>query len=86
MEDQRRPYHGASHATHETEMFAGNTFDFVYIHGRSIRAAGYPFVSCGVDAFVNNMPETQIVDLILGKQKEIMVGTSQERKFKPLHG
>lgn len=77
------PGHGASHATHETEVFAGNTFDFVYIHGRSIRAAGYPFISCGVDAFVNNMPETGIVDLILGKQKEITVGTSQERKFKP---
>ncbi|MCM1356219.1 MAG: N-acetylmuramoyl-L-alanine amidase [Staphylococcus sp.] len=77
------PGHGASRATHETELFAGNTFDFVYVHGQSIRAAGYPFISCGVDAFVENVPGQRIVDLILGKQKEITVGTSEERKFKP---
>ncbi|MCM1077637.1 MAG: N-acetylmuramoyl-L-alanine amidase [Bacteroides sp.] len=78
------PGHGASRATHETEMFAGNTFDFVYVHGRSIRAAGFPFISCGVDAFVDrDNSSAKIIDLILGKQKEIAVGTSQERKFKP---
>ncbi|MBD5266402.1 MAG: xanthan lyase [Bacteroides sp.] len=78
------PGHGASRATHETEIFAGNTFDFVYVHGRSIRAAGFPFISCGVDAFVAQTTDrTPIVDLILGKQKEITVGTSEERKFKP---
>ena len=36
------PGHGSSRATHETEIFAGNTFDFVYIHGTAIRAAGHP--------------------------------------------
>lgn len=78
------PGHGASRATHETEIFAGNTFDFVYVHGRSIRAAGFPFISCGVDAFVDQgSSSAAIVDLILGKQKEITVGTSEERKFKP---
>lgn len=77
------PGHGASHATHETEIFAGNTFDFVYVHGVSVRAAGHSFISAGVDAFIDNMPEVRIIDLILGKQKEITVGTSQERKFKP---
>lgn len=78
------PGHGSSRATHETEIFAGNTFDFVYVHGTSVRAAGHSFISAGVDAFVDNMPEARIIDLILGKQKEITVGTSQERKFKPL--
>ena len=77
------PGHGASHATYETELFAGNTFDFVYVHGESVRAAGFSFISAGVDAFVDNMPEVRIIDLILGKQKEITVGTSLERKFKP---
>lgn len=77
------PGHGASHATHETELFAGNTFDFVYVHGKSLKAAGYSFISSGVDAFVSGMPETHIVDLILGKQKEIIVGTAKETKFKP---
>lgn len=77
------PGHGASHATYETELFAGNTFDFVYVHGKSLKAAGYSFISSGVDAFISSMPETKIVDLILGKQKEITVGTAKETKFKP---
>lgn len=78
------PGHGASRATHETEVFAGNTFDFVYVHGQSIRAAGFPFISCGVDALIDrDNSATTIIDLILGKQKEITVGTSEERKFKP---
>lgn len=84
--DNDAPGHGASRATHETEVFAGNTFDFVYVHGRSIKQAGFPFISCGVDAYVDdNIPtgSAPIVDLILGKQKEITVGTSEERKFKP---
>lgn len=76
------PGHGASHATHETEIFAGNTFDFVYIHGQALKAAGYSFISSGVDAFVESMPDVAIIDLILGKQKEITVGTSEETKFK----
>lgn len=77
------PGHGASHANRETEVIAGNAFDFVYVHGRSIRAAGHPFVSCSAEAFVGNMPETTIVDLILGKQKEIRTGNSQKSRFKP---
>ncbi len=77
------PGHGASHATYETEVFAGNTFDFVYTHGKAIKAAGHSFISSGLDAFTESMPETGIVDLILGKQKEITVGTASETKFKP---
>lgn len=77
------PGHGASHADYETEIFAGNTFDFVYIHGQAVRNAGYSFISSGVDAFVGSVTDAPIIDLILGKQKEITVGTSEERKFKP---
>ena len=77
------PGHGASRATHETELFAGNTFDFVYIHGKALKAAGYSFISSGVDAFIESVPECRIIDLIFGKQKEITVGTATETKFKP---
>ena len=77
------PGHGASRATHETEIVAGNTFDFVYAHGKAIRAAGHGFVSCSLDAFVKSIPATHIVDLILGKQREITVGNTSETRFKP---
>lgn len=66
---------GASHANYETKVIAGNTFDYVYTHGEAIAAAGYSFVSMSVDAYTQSTSlEPVIVDLILGKQKEIAVG------------
>lgn len=68
---------GASRANYEDKVIAGNTFDYIYTHGEAIRAAGYGFVSSSVEAFVD-APETantpRIVDLILGKQKEVAKG------------
>ena len=58
---------------------AGNTRDFAYLHGLSIKAAGYGFVSESVAAFASEPTlnpigaagKPKVVDLILGKQKEI---------------
>ncbi len=77
------PGHGASRATHEADVIAGNTFDFVFIHGQAISKAGYPFISSGIDAFVKGTDSPAIVDLILGKQKEITAGASSTTRFKP---
>lgn len=77
------PGHGASHADYETTIVAGNTFDFVYLHGKAIREAGFSFISSSVDAFVNSESDFRFVDLILGKQKEIKTGARGDRKFKP---
>ncbi|MCM1522698.1 MAG: N-acetylmuramoyl-L-alanine amidase [Muribaculaceae bacterium] len=77
------PGHGSSRATHETEIIAGNTFDFVYTHGVAIRAAGHGFVSSSLGAFLESVPSTKVIDLILGKQKEITVGTTSQTRFKP---
>lgn len=65
---------GASRADYETEVIAGNTFDYVALHGKAIVAAGHSFVSSGVEAFMESTAEYKILDLILGKQKEIVVG------------
>lgn len=77
------PGHGSSRATHETEVIAGNTFDFVYTHGEAIRAAGYGFISSSLGAFVKSVPATRVVDLILGKQREIRAAGSSATRFKP---
>lgn len=66
---------GASRANYETKVIAGNTFDYVYCHGVSISNAGYSFVSSSVEAFADATDKPAVVDLILGKQKEIKVGT-----------
>lgn len=67
---------GASRGNYEDRVVAGNTFDFVYVHGKAIKDAGYGFVSTSVAAFMENpvAGEPMIVDLILGKQKEIARG------------
>lgn len=87
------PGHGASHGDLAGIIIAGNTHDFVWQHGRAVKAAGKGFVSSGVDAFIVDMPASSlgspanplIVDLILGKQKEISSGNgSRGTKFKAI--
>lgn len=68
---------GASRGNYEDKVIAGNNFDFVYRHGQAIADAGYGFVSTSVAAFMEtpyNAEEPQIIDLMLGKQKEIARG------------
>ena len=67
---------GASRGNYEDRVIAGNTFDFVYIHGKAIKDAGYGFISTSVSAYMNSSldGEPLLVDLILGKQKEIQRG------------
>lgn len=66
---------GASRANYETRVIAGNTFDYAYVHGKSIANAGYSFISSSVEAFMASKENSaKVVDLILGKQKEIIVG------------
>jgi len=67
---------GASRSNYEDKVVAGNTFDYVYTHGRAIAEAGHSFVSSSVGAYAASAADGQprIVDLILGKQKEIARG------------
>jgi len=67
---------GASRANYEDKVVAGNTFDYVVTHGEAIRKAGFSFISSSVDAFCNAGDKPALVDLILGKQKEIKQGRS----------
>lgn len=75
--DDDAPGFGACRSNHETEVIAGNTFDYPAVHGKSIMKAGYSFVSTSVQAVEAN-PEllygNHMVDVIMGKQKETMVG------------
>ena len=75
------PGFGGSNSNFETKVIAGNTFDYPYIHGRAIKAAGYSFVSCSEKAVLNgdiNMNLYKSVDLILGKQKQTFVGNAKK--------
>ncbi|MEM1096375.1 MAG: xanthan lyase, partial [Bacteroidota bacterium] len=71
-QDDDAPGHGASHGTHETTRIAGNTKDFVQLHGDAILAAGYSFASASDEAVMAgqvNLTSYAAVDLLLGEEK-----------------
>ncbi len=68
---------GRSNGNYASQVIAGNTFDYPYLHGVSIAAAGKGFVSASVGAVENGsvkLGDYKIVDLIIGKQKVTVTG------------
>lgn len=64
---------GSSGSEYEGTLVAGNTFNYPYLHGKSLAANGYSFVSCGTESIMRgtvNMNDYKIVDLILGVEKQ----------------
>ena len=75
--DDDAPGFGASRSDHETMNVAGNTFDYPAVHGQALMSIGYSFVSCSQQALENgyDTQEYRLMDLVLGKQKEIKTGS-----------
>ena len=68
---------GDSYGNYETQVIAGNTFDYPAVHGEAILQAGYSFVSCSDEAVEDgnvNMNDYTYVDLILGKECQTKMG------------
>ncbi len=85
------PGYGASRGNLEKIVTAGNSHDYPYLHGRALKAAGLGFVSTSLDAYSNSVEfaavgtpaNPPVVDLILGKQKEIIKGNgAKESQYK----
>lgn len=78
--DDDNPGFGASGYEYEGKTIAGNTFDYPFVHGRALMAAGYSFCSMSRDAYTqiheNISPENgfSTIDLILGKQVTTPLG------------
>jgi len=62
--DDDSPGHGASYADLEAKVIPGNSFDFSYVHGLSIRNAGYSFVSLSDESVVDDSLELTFYDLV----------------------
>lgn len=63
---------GASGEELEATYMAGNTMDYSAVHGRSIKAAGYSFVSCSREAFEEGTVKPthfDVVDIYMGLQR-----------------
>lgn len=68
---------GDSYSNYETQVIAGNTFDYPALHGASILAAGYSFASTSNEAVEHkaiDLNDYKYIDLILGKQRQSKMG------------
>jgi hypothetical protein len=70
--DDDAPGWGASYGDMEGKVIPGNSFDYTYIHGKSLMAAGQSFYSVSDEFFTSgsfNPSEYKMVDLIFGEEK-----------------
>jgi hypothetical protein len=88
--DDDAPGFGASYADCETRPIPGNTFDFPFLHGQSIKDCGYSFVSCSDEAVMDgglDLPDYYSIDLLLGEEKTTSLpradSTSAFKAFPP---
>lgn len=66
---------GASYSDVEQDVLPGNTFDFTVYHGKELVKEGIPFYSKSAAAYtVAPTEDVAMVDLIMGKQKEVAQG------------
>lgn len=75
-DDITDPGYGGSFDHFDAQPVAGNTFDYPAVHGEAIASAGYSFTSTSLEGFLGAPTRFKqpIIDLILGKQKEIQPG------------
>jgi hypothetical protein len=70
--DDDSPGFGSSYGEFETTVIPGNTFNYPYIHGKSIMNAGFSFVSCSDESIIDDkidLKSYKIIDIILGEEK-----------------
>lgn len=73
------PGFGASDYGHAGRSYAGNSFDYPYVHGKALLDLGYSFASCSA-ASLHSLSEILgsdyfALDVICGKQVSTVVGT-----------
>ena len=72
--DDDSPGWGASYADMEGKAIPGNTFDYPFLYGMSLREAGYSFVSVSREAFERDTPDPEshrAVIVAFGEQRGI---------------
>ena len=70
--DDDSPGWGSSYGDQEGKVIPGNSFDYPFIHGKAIMAAGHSFVSVSEKYFLAdslNLLKFKTIDLIFGEEK-----------------
>lgn len=82
-ETDDNPGHGASASDFETKIIAGNTFDFSYIHGKSLLNNGFSFCSVSDESVWDgklSLTKYPFVDFIFGEEKKTLPPKSNSPK------
>ena len=75
---------GMCHCDHMDHPTVGNTYDYPVMHGRALAEMGYSYVSTSVAA-VDSIADYDAVDVILGKQKTVIMGNDTSFHCMPAH-
>lgn len=71
------PGFGGSYDDYAGKTVAGNTHDFIYVHGKAVMKAGHRFISCRNERFCTDSTyrkEAWALDLVCGKQVTTVIG------------
>ena len=71
------PGFGGSYDDYAGKTVAGNTHDFIYVHGKAVMKAGHRFISCSNERFCTDSTyrkDAWTLDLVCGKQVTTVVG------------
>lgn len=69
---------GASYADLSNALFAGNNFSYPVMHGKVLQQAGYTYLSCSASSIDSIPIGFQLVDIIMGQQKETSIGVQKK--------
>ena len=75
---------GMCHCDHMDHPTVGNTFDYPTMHGRALAEMGYSYISTSAGA-VDSIADYDVVDVILGKQKTVIMGNDTSFHCMPAH-
>jgi len=77
--DDDSPGWGASYGDMEGKLIPGNSFDNTLAHGKAIAEAGYSYLSCSDEAFINlEIADFDIIDFIVGEEKTTYSATGSK--------
>ncbi|MCR5561111.1 MAG: N-acetylmuramoyl-L-alanine amidase [Bacteroidales bacterium] len=72
------PGFGGSDYGFAGRSYAGNSFDYPYIHGKALLDLGWSFESCSAEAFCSaGAGDASVVDLVCGKQVSTVLGSQE---------
>lgn len=72
---------GLCHEDYADKVIGGNSFDYPYMHGKALIAAGYSFDSCSDDALDYGQCEgSAVLDIIAGKECRVQTGTRSPQR------